>query len=425
MKINRVNEILLFCVLLIFSNVDSARILNVVSKSFLKESEINEFIITYDLSKRSTISDALALVSLPNKEETDVIQNLSRKASEYSGKVSVGNPPQEFELVFDTGSANFIITSSKCENCKHRKYNSDLSKTSSKVEKLNKINSDYFTHSTIDHDEIFIRFGTGDVNCLMTRDSVCLGGLESSKKSPSTCVDKLLILEAIKESPIPFDSVQFDGIIGLSFTHLSLDKDSNFIDRLVAENKIKKKIFSFYFNNNDESLSQVHLGGINSTKFAGKVYFADVISKDYWEIKIDSISYGNKKLNICEEKLCTAIVDTGTSMIAGPTDFIQSLEKLSYVQPDCSNFDLLANLRFEINGMFFNLDPEFYTFKYKLQLTDRDYRCFNAYMTINALSNEKKVTLLLGIPFLKKYYTVFDRDNMRIGFAVANHMDNK
>jgi len=28
---------------------------------------------------------------------------------------------------------------------------------------------------------------------------------------------------------------------------------------------------------------------------------------------------------------------------------------------------------------------------------------------------------VLGIPFLQKYYTVYDQGNSRVGFAVANH----
>jgi hypothetical protein len=414
MKLYKTNEIFLICFFLILSNIKSVRFPNKI---------VEENFLTYELTKKNKESQPFSFVNLRSEDESGLIQNLTRNNAEYSGKVTIGNPPQEFDMVFDTGSANFIITSSRCESCRHKKYDSSLSKTASNIKRLHSKNNNYVVHSTYFRDEIFIRFGTGDINTIMTTDSVCLGGIESQSTldANKTCVKKLLILEAIRESPSPFNTVQFDGIIGLSFSHLSLEKESNFIDQLLAENKIRSKLFSFYFNNNDENKSQIHIGGIKKSKFKGDIYYADVISKDYWEIKIDSISYGNQKIETCKDKICTAIIDTGTSMLAGPTYFMQQLEKSSYIRPDCSNFNLLENLRIEINGLFFNLDPEFYTYKYKLTPSDEDYECFNAYMNINALSDARKTTILLGIPFLKKYYTIFDRDNMKVGFAVAKH----
>jgi hypothetical protein len=39
--------------------------------------------------------------------------------TQFVGRVGVGNPPQEFDVIFDTGSANFWINSKQCtdESC--------------------------------------------------------------------------------------------------------------------------------------------------------------------------------------------------------------------------------------------------------------------------------------------------------------------
>lgn len=165
-------------------------------------------------------------------------------------------------------------------------------------------------------DELLIYFGTGAVKCEIVRDTLCVQEL---------CSENNIILEAIYETDNPFSSVKFDGIVGLSFTHLSVTPESNFIDMLLKQKKIERNLFSFYFNKNDTSKSEIAFGGINKDKILGNVndiqYFK-VISKDYWEIKIDNIYYGNAKFNICEKFSCTAIVDTGTSMIAGPRGMI-------------------------------------------------------------------------------------------------------
>jgi hypothetical protein len=42
-------------------------------------------------------------------------------------------------------------------------------------------------------------------------------------------------------------------------------------------------------------------------------------------------------------------------------------------------------------------------------------------MSLGVLSDLDKQTILLGEPFLKKYYTIFDHDKFRIGFSEANH----
>jgi hypothetical protein len=47
-------------------------------------------------------------------------------------------------------------------------------------------------------------------------------------------------------------------------------------------------------------------------------------------------------------------------------------------------------------------------------------------MNISALNFLKnKFTVVLGAPFLKKFYTIYDIDNYKIGFALAKHDDEK
>ena len=48
--------------------------------------------------------------------------------------------------------------------------------------------------------------------------------------------------------------------------------------------------------------------------------------------------------------------------------------------------------------------------------------CALSIMNISALDNlMDKFTVVLGGPFLKKFYSIFDVDNYRIGFALAKH----
>jgi cathepsin D len=221
---------------------------------------------------------------------------------------------------------------------------------------LEKHNDDYVNNFLGERDEVYINFGTGSVKCYMTEDKVCMQGL---------CVNDMLLLEAYYESEQPFNNVQFDGIIGLSFTHLSVNPQANFLDMLLAQNKIKKKMFSFYFNKNEKDYSELHVGGIRYARIASHVSYFNVISNNYWEINLKAIYYGNTKLDICSLIKCSAIVDTGTSMIAAPSIVVNQLNAMASLNQDCSNLSKLENLKFELdNGVVYALDPEYYVMKF-------------------------------------------------------------
>ena len=105
---------------------------------------------------------------------------------------------------------------------------------------------------------------------------------------------------------------------------------------------------------------------------------------------------------------------------------------------DCSNFKHLHSFIFEIGGVFFDLDPEFYVLKVNSEVFEKEMgylhygmndhqfmdlpiKCVPAFMPLNPFAEDGKFTFLLGTPFIKKYYTVFDRENMSVGFALAKH----
>ena len=48
--------------------------------------------------------------------------------------------------------------------------------------------------------------------------------------------------------------------------------------------------------------------------------------------------------------------------------------------------------------------------------------CTLSMMNIMALNDlDGQFTVVLGGPFLKKYYSIYDVDNYKIGFALAEH----
>lgn len=69
-------------------------------------------------------SDEMTLSTLPLQNSLDI---------HYYGTIELGNPPQRFDVVFDTGSGTLWIPSSRCTTlvCRmHRRYNHTASSTS-------------------------------------------------------------------------------------------------------------------------------------------------------------------------------------------------------------------------------------------------------------------------------------------------------
>lgn len=91
------------------------------------------------------------------------------KNSQYVGAIGVGTPAQRVSVIFDTGSANTWITSSRCgsPSCRsHPAFDASLSKT-------------YVSTG----DDVQVRFGTGQVEGRIGVDAVEVAGLRIRRQS--------------------------------------------------------------------------------------------------------------------------------------------------------------------------------------------------------------------------------------------------
>lgn len=108
------------------------------------------------------------------------------------------------------------------------------------------------------------------------------------------------------------------------------------------------------------------------------------------------------------------VVDTGTSILAGPIGPMNAIiAKIGNVTQDCSNVHTLPTISFEFGGKAFDLEPEFYV----IRAGDGkgNFECQLGMQGMNA----GVPIWILGDPFLRKYYTVWDAEESRVGFALA------
>lgn len=297
------------------------------------------------------------------------------------------------------GSSNLWVPSVHCTNytsspgCKnHNKYNASASST-------------YFK----DGRGLFLPYGSGVVLGYISEDDTRFGGLHL--KNASFGEVTVEPGEVWVESP-------FDGLFGLAFPLLSMPPGvTPPFDKAMKDGLLAKNQFSFYLSSNDgDDTSMLLLGGTDSKYYTGE--FTSVpfnglqFLLGYWLITGDSIEVAGKDVGVCSK--CALVVDTGTSILTGPPGTIDPLLKaIGNVSSDCSNVDSLPTLTFNIASKPFTLEPSFYVLK--APDSNGNMEC---QLGIEAL-NPGIPLWILGDPFLRKYYTLFDRDQNTVSFATA------
>jgi hypothetical protein len=309
--------------------------------------------------------------------------------------MSLGSPPQQFKVIFDTGSGNLIVPSSECTvpGCQpHHKYDHHASSTSMSIQ------------NEKGEGNAEISFGTGNIAGDFFRDKLCIGD--------SLCIDSSFIA-ADKESTEPFQEIPFDGIMGLGFKDLSMGQGFNIVDDLYAKGQLPGGQISFYLTDGGDS--EVTFGGYKSEYLASDIVWSPVKIESYWQVAIDDITFDNVPKNLCGGG-CQVAVDTGTSMLAGPSELVDKLSQMVSAKEDCSNWNSLPKLGFQIGDKVLNLKPDDY-------MDSSAADCSFSLMALD-VPPPKGPLFIFGDPFLRRFVTIFDRTGPRVGFAVAKHSDD-
>merc|ERR1719333_1311064 len=292
-----------------------------------------------------------------------------------------------------------ILPSSSCQapGCQpHQKYNRASSSSAQAITNENGEGSSEIT------------FGTGQISGDFYKDKLCIGD--------SLCSDAGFIA-ATQESTEPFQEIPFDGIMGLGFKDLSMGDGFNIIDELSKKGSLPGGQISFYLTDGGDS--EVTFGGYKAEYLASDIVWAPVKKESYWQVSIDDITFDNTPKGLCPDG-CEVAVDTGTSMLAGPSDLVDKLSNMLGAKEDCSNYRNLPKLGFQIGDKVLNLKPDDY-------MDSSGSECSLSFMSLD-VPPPKGPLFIFGDPFLRRFVTIFDRagagSGSRVGFAVAKHSDD-
>ncbi|KAI5363842.1 Putative aspartic peptidase A1 family, aspartic peptidase, active [Septoria linicola] len=314
--------------------------------------------------------------------------------AQYFSDIAVGTPPQEFKVVLDTGSSNLWVPSSECGSIAcylHSKYDHGASNTY-------KQNGSDFA----------IQYGSGSLEGYISQDTVQIGDLK---------IKNQLFAEATSEPGLAFAFGRFDGILGLGYDTISVNKIPPPFYNMIDQGLLDEKVFAFYLSSTDKGdESEAIFGGVNKDHYTGEMTKIPLRRKAYWEVDLDAITFGKQTAEI---DATGAILDTGTSLIALPSTLAELLNKeigakKSYngqYTVDCSKRDSLPDLTFTLTGHNFTIDA----YDYILEVQGS---CISAFMGFD-IPEPAGPLAILGDAFLRKWYSVYDLENNSVGLAKA------
>jgi hypothetical protein len=325
--------------------------------------------------------------SVPDKKDKD--DNFEPQAriplksigqlSGYYGQVQIGSPKQTFDVVFDTGSSDLWIPSSKCieDGCiSHQRFDGVRSET-------------YKNTKT----PFEIEYGTGEVSGVVSEDIISLGELSSKKP--------IRFAESLTSSSL-FGRAVFDGVFGLAYQEMSSSGERPPFLAMMDQRTVRHGMFGFFMG---KGFGELSIGGYDSDKVKNgdDILWSNVVKKGYWEIKIEKVKTG--KTDFLGTPV-HALVDTGTTQIIMPVDLARHLH--AQILPGARHihdgiYSLPCNgknmpaIRVQVGGQMFKVPPSLYTLQ-----EIAPGRCMSGF----AGEEVDGTAWILGDVFLRSVYSV-------------------
>ncbi|KAI8384188.1 aspartic peptidase domain-containing protein, partial [Blakeslea trispora] len=307
----------------------------------------------------------------------------------YFGEITIGTPPQKFNVVFDTGSSDLWVVSSKCYDpiCKTRQqFDSNASFTYESMLK----------DGSYDRSMIQVVYGTGNIKGHLGTDTVRLADNQIVIKNQ-------VIADAVSISK-EFSKLPFHGIFGLGLRSLmsSEGHDPPF-HSMILQGLIEMPVFAIY---SQHKAGEIDFGGIDPSRFEGGLKFVDAIDNNYWMVAMETIKIGSQSPQFFRRK---GIIDSGSTLIIMPTADAKKYHqhvKGAFPNGDgtwsipCKNVRDIEPMTIELDGITLELAAE------NLFMAPTSSSSVHCLSGISEQNTNDADTWILGDVFLKNFYTV-------------------
>ncbi len=283
-----------------------------------------------------------------------------------------------------------------------------------------------------------VTFGQGVVTGRITHDTVWLGTAAAENQS-------LLLAETHHVQG--YCEGSYDGVLGLGHRRYAREGDAD--TALLATLGLTS--FSICYGRYEDDPGRLILGG----GVPGLQYReVPVVGTRHWAVQMVGVGFGGDAVVCTEGQHCGAIIDSGTSLIAGPRSLMQVLlDQLGNgVEEDCSNVDSLPSLTFRLGPpdrpMDFVLPPNMYVTRSREEPGEAEEeeagffssspseaaareqarranassaaggrkagreRCMVVFMELNMEDRDYGPVWILGMPFMRAFSARFSRNGV-------------
>ncbi|XDB65875.1 hypothetical protein AB1E18_019185 [Capra hircus] len=194
--------------------------------------------------------------------ETNLELLTGKGATAYVGNITIGTPPQQFRVVFDTGSSDLWVPSNFCTSPACYSH----------------ITFKYWESSTYRHTTkpFEITYGSGRVKGHLAYDTIRIGNLVSTDQPFGLSLEEY-----------GFNGLPFDGVLGLNYPNNSILGAIPIFDNLKKQGAISEPIFAFYLSKSTVNGSVLMLGGVDKAYYKGQLNWIPLSRVGDWRINID------------------------------------------------------------------------------------------------------------------------------------------
>lgn len=332
----------------------------------------------------------------------------------YYGNIQIGSPPQKFKMVFDTGSADLWVPAQDCSDAQcgnHSRFDYNQSTT--------------FNNSNLN---FTIQYGSGAVTGTWASDIVGVAG---------TTLSDFPIGLVTGEDSIMLHTFT-DGIIGLGFPMISSNPNRDtWISRISESYPNVSGEMSFLLNPFDDYYPGFQVGERLPLDKRLVTYQHPLVKPySYWILNMTSVAI-NRFLSITTDvcqPTCPVVIDTGTSAVVIPeSEYFTFMLQLLHNTDSCQYLwqqglfvctDIVDCKR--LPTVMFTL-PDVSGDQIEYPLSSSEYLSYDPNIGCIPLfekSPQPGGPWILGLVFLRNYYTTFSWDKDTISFQIVNDPDD-
>lgn len=332
------------------------------------------------------------MMSSISKRGDGVVPLINEGSDLWYGEIEVGTPKQKFNVSIDTGSTDLFLPSVSCIDCGgHVMYNAAQSSTAK--------DKGQFT---------VLSYGQGDVMGEEYSDDVFFGGYEASNQT---------FLAATVYSPdFSYPNFLPDGLAGFAFENISALGAKSIFETISDSGVLPSSVFGVKLSSTSGE-SELCIGAADTNLYIkDTLTYTDVTVKGYWQVNLEAVSRDGTTVASNN----ASIIDTGTTFIVTNDNSAEAYYKdipgssnstqgdITYYTIPCDTIGsytptfTFGGRSFKVSEETFNAGPA----------SEGSSDC------LGGIAGTSIVDFwVVGDVFLQNVYTVFDKENLQVGFA--------